>query len=37
MMAILRAVGYLLRGLATVVIALLILFEEWGWEPLHRH
>ena len=36
MMAILRAVGYLLRGLATVVIALLILFEEWGWEPLHQ-
>ena len=34
MMAILRAIGYLLRGLATVVIALLILFEEWGWAPL---
>ncbi len=36
MMTLLRAIGYALRGLATVLIALLILFEEWGWEPLHQ-
>ena len=30
---------WLLRGLrnaATALLALLILFEEWGWEPLQR-
>ena len=26
----------LLRGIFTGVLALLILFEEWGWEPLQR-
>ena len=25
-----------LRGLARLLLALLILFEEWGWEPLRR-
>lgn len=25
-----------LRWLVRLVLALLILFEEWGWEPLHR-
>lgn len=25
-----------LRGLVRLVLALLILFEEWGWEPLRR-
>ncbi|UXH78534.1 hypothetical protein [Roseateles amylovorans] len=25
-----------LRGLLRVVLALIILFEEWGWEPLQR-
>lgn len=25
-----------LRWLFRVLLALLILFEEWGWEPLHR-
>lgn len=25
-----------LRGLASGALALLILFEEWGWEPLQR-
>ncbi len=25
-----------LRGLARLLLALLILFEEWGWEPLAR-
>jgi hypothetical protein len=24
------------KGLASAVLALLILFEEWGWEPLQR-
>ena len=26
----------LLRGLVTGLLALLILFEEWGWDPLQR-
>jgi len=26
----------LLKSLATWLLALLILFEEWGWEPLAR-
>lgn len=26
----------MLRGLFTVLLALLLLFEEWGWEPLAR-
>lgn len=25
-----------LKGLASAILALLILFEEWGWEPLQR-
>jgi len=25
-----------LKGLASAVLALLILFEEWGWDPLQR-
>ncbi|RZL30084.1 MAG: hypothetical protein EOP35_24450, partial [Rubrivivax sp.] len=25
-----------LRGFIRVVLALVILFEEWGWEPLRR-
>jgi len=33
---LMRAAGQLLRGLASGVLALLILFEEWGWEPLQR-
>ena len=32
----LRAVGRGLRHLAVGLLALLILFEEWGWEPLRR-
>jgi hypothetical protein len=32
----LRTVASGLRALATGVLALLILFEEWGWEPLQR-
>jgi len=34
--AVLHAVGQGLKRLATGVLALLILFEEWGWEPLQR-
>ena len=34
--ALLRALGLALRHLFTGVLALLILFEEWGWEPLQR-
>jgi hypothetical protein len=30
----LRAVGRRLRHLAVGLVALVILFEEWGWEPL---
>ena len=33
---LLRAVGRGLRHLAVGLLALLILFEEWGWEPLRR-
>jgi hypothetical protein len=33
---LMRAAGRGLRALATGVLALLILFEEWGWEPLQR-
>jgi len=33
---LLRAVGRGLRHLAVGLLALLILFEEWGWEPLQR-
>lgn len=25
-----------LRGLARVMLAMVILFQEWGWAPLHR-
>jgi hypothetical protein len=31
-----RLPGRLLKGLFGWVLALLILFEEWGWEPLQR-
>ena len=33
---LLRAVAHALRALALVVVALLLVFEEWGWEPLQR-
>ena len=33
---LLRWLWHLLRGLFRAVLALLILFEEWGWEPLGR-
>ena len=33
---LLRAVGRGLRHLAVGLLALLIVFEEWGWEPLRR-
>jgi hypothetical protein len=31
-----KAVMAALRRVAAVLFALLILFEEWGWEPLQR-
>jgi hypothetical protein len=34
--SLLHALARLLRGAATGLLALLILFEEWGWEPLQR-
>lgn len=36
LLRVLRAVGRGLGHLAVGLLALLILFEEWGWEPLHR-
>ena len=36
MAGLLNTVGRWLRRLAGGLLALLILFEEWGWEPLHR-
>jgi hypothetical protein len=33
---LLRALGRGLRHLGTGLVALVILFEEWGWEPLQR-
>jgi hypothetical protein len=33
---LMRGLGRLLRALASGLLALLILFEEWGWEPLQR-
>jgi len=36
LMDILRALGRGLKRVGTGLLALLILFEEWGWEPLHR-
>lgn len=36
LLVILRLPLHLLRGLATWLLALLLLFEEWGWEPLAR-
>ena len=33
---LLRGLAQLLRGAVSAVLALLILFEEWGWEPLQR-
>ena len=35
-MSMLRALGRGVKGLFTGLLALLILFEEWGWEPLQR-
>jgi hypothetical protein len=32
----LQRVAWLLRRAAGALLALLILFEEWGWEPLQR-
>ena len=34
--ALLRGVGRVLRAVFTGLLALLILFEEWGWDPLQR-
>lgn len=34
--ALVRLPGRLLKGLFGWLLALLILFEEWGWEPLQR-
>jgi len=36
LLTLLRALARGLRRLATGLLALLILFEEWGWEPLQR-
>ena len=33
---LLRGIRQVLRGAVSAVLALLILFEEWGWEPLQR-
>ena len=33
---LLRALARAFKALMTGVLALLILFEEWGWEPLQR-
>lgn len=30
----LRLIGRLLKGVATVLLAAILLFEEWGWKPL---
>ena len=35
-LALLRGAGRLLRAVFTGLLALLILFEEWGWDPLQR-
>ncbi|MES2717162.1 MAG: hypothetical protein V4795_15430 [Pseudomonadota bacterium] len=32
----LRRIALCLRRAAGALLALLILFEEWGWEPLQR-
>lgn len=34
--SMLRGLARAIRGLFTGLLALLILFEEWGWEPLQR-
>jgi len=34
--SLLAGLGRLLRNLFTGLLALLILFEEWGWDPLQR-
>lgn len=34
--SMLRGLGRGIRSLLTGLLALLILFEEWGWEPLQR-
>ena len=33
---LMRRLGRALRAVGTAVLGLLILFEEWGWEPLQR-
>jgi len=33
---LLHTAARMLRRLGSLLLALLILFEEWGWEPLHR-
>lgn len=32
--AVLLPVGHVLRGLLSLLLALILLFEEWGWRPL---
>jgi len=34
--ALLHSLGRLVKGLFSGLLALVILFEEWGWEPLQR-
>jgi hypothetical protein len=36
MSRILRTLWQLLRGLLRAALAVIILFEEWGWEPISR-
>lgn len=33
---LLQGLAQLLRSAVSAVLAILILFEEWGWEPLHQ-
>ena len=34
MKGLLRLLGRVLKGLATALLAAVLLFEEWGWKPL---
>jgi hypothetical protein len=34
MKELLRLIGRILKGTATVLLAIVLLFEEWGWKPL---
>ncbi|HSW08103.1 hypothetical protein [Aquabacterium sp.] len=36
LMSMLRGLGRGVKALSTGLLALLILFEEWGWQPLQR-